>query len=378
MTATPGLPAVAALRPFRVNVPDDVLTDLRGRLERTRFPDEIGGIGWAHGLPLGRLREIVRYWLDGYDWRVHEARLNRYQQFITTVDGQPIHFLHVRSRHQAAIPLFLTHGWPGSVAEFLDVIDRLADPDDPADAFHLVVPSLPGYGFSCPVTETGWTPRRIAAAFGQIADRLGYQRYGVQGGDWGALVSYNLADLRPDRTLGLHVNLMNVPPPAGQPSPPTPWRRRVGSDGGGYEAILGTRPQTMGYLLDDSPAGLAAWIIEKFHEWTEGPDERCELSMDLMLTNVMLYWVNRAGASSSRLYWERRQHLETALPRQRVTVPTGVANFPGELTRARRSDAERYFNIVHWTELPRGGHFPAMEVPDLFVADVRTFFRSLR
>jgi pimeloyl-ACP methyl ester carboxylesterase len=369
---------VTALEPYRIDVPDDVLDDLAERLRRTRFPDEVAGIGWKHGLPLGRLKEIVRYWLEAYDWRVHEARLNRYQQFSTTVDGQRIHFLHVRSPHPAAVPLFLTHGWPGSVVEFLDVLDPLTGPDDPADAFHLVVPSLPGYGFSGSVTSAGWTPRRIAAAFGEVADRLGYERYGVQGGDWGALVSYNMAELRPDRVLGLHVNLMNVPPGAGEDTPSTPWRRRVGAAGAGYEAILGTRPQTMGYLLDDSPAGLAAWIIEKFHEWTEGPDERCELGLDLMLTNVMLYWVNRAGASSSRLYWERRQHFETTLPQERVTVPTGVANFPGELTRAYRANAERYFNVVHWTEPPRGGHFPSMEVPDLFVADVREFFRGLR
>ena len=372
------IPGVADIEPYRIDVPDDVLADLTERLRRTRFPDEVPGIGWKHGLPLGYLQEIVRYWLEDYDWRVHEARLNRYQQFTTAVEGQRIHFLHVRSRHQTAIPLFLIHGWPGSLVEFLDVIGPLAGPDDPADAFHLVVPSLPGYGFSGTVTETGWTPRRIAAAFGQIADRLGYQRYGVQGGDWGALVSYNMAELRPDRALGLHVNLMNVPPPAGEDPPPTPWRRRIGRAGGGYEAIQGTRPQTIGYLLDDSPAGLAAWIIEKFHEWTEGPDERCGLSMDLMLTNVMLYWVNRTGASSSRLYWERRQHMETTVPQQRVTVPTAVANFPGELIRSHRAHAERYFNIVRWTELPRGGHFPAMEVPDLFVEDVREFFRPLR
>jgi len=369
---------MAALEPFRVDVPADVLTDLADRLRRTRFPNEVAGIGWRHGLPLDYLREIVRYWLDSYDWRVHEARLNRYEQFITTVDGQRIHFLHVRSRHETAIPLFLTHGWPGSVVEFLDVIDPLTSPDDPADAFHLVVPSLPGYGFSGPTTEAGWHPRRIAAAFCEIAGRLGYQRYGVQGGDWGAIVSANMAELRPERVLGLHVNLMNVPPPAGEQAPPTPWRRRIGPAGGGYEAILGTRPQAMGYLLDDSPAGLAAWVIEKFHEWTEGPDEHCALTMDQMLTNVMVYWATRTGASSSRLYWERRQHPETMLPRQLVTVPTGVANFPGELSRSHRSHAERYFNIVHWTEHPRGGHFPAMEVPDLFVEDVRAFFRPLR
>jgi pimeloyl-ACP methyl ester carboxylesterase len=299
--------SVIALEPFAVDVPPSVLTDLAERLRRTRFPNEIAGIGWQQGMPLDDLREVVRYWLDAYDWRVHEARLNRYQQFITTVDGQRIHFLHIRSRHLGAVPLFLTHGWPGSVVEFLDVIDLLADPADSSDAFHLVVPSLPGYGFSGPTTEAGWNPRRIAAAFGQIADRLGYQRYGVQGGDWGAIVSANMAELRPDR-----------------------------ADGG--------------------PA----------------------LTMDQLLTNVMLYWVNRTGASSARLYWERRQAPETMVPRRPVTVPTGVANYPGELIRSLRPHAEQFFNIVHWSEPPRGGHFPAMEVPDLFVADVRSFFRPLR
>src|ERR1700722_18477456 len=303
-------------------------------------------------MPLDYLREVVRYWLDAYDWRVHEARLNRYQQFVTTVEGQRIHFLHVRSRHRAAVPLFLTHGWPGSVVEFLDVIDPLADPPDPSDAFHLVVPSLPGYGFSGPTTETGWNPRRIAAAFGQIADQLGYQRYGVQGGDWGAIVSYNMAELRPDRTLGLHVNLMNVPPPSGEAAaPPTAWARGAG----------------------------AARLIEKFHEWTDPiAGGGAALTMDQLLTNVMLYWVNRTGASSARLYWERRQAPETMVPPRPVTVPTGVANYPGELIRSLRPHAERFFNVVHWSELPRGGHFPAMEVPDLFVADVRSFFRPLR
>jgi microsomal epoxide hydrolase len=370
---------VTALDPFRVDVPADVLADLAERLRRTRFPNEVPGIGWEQGIPLAELQGIIRYWLDAYDWRAHEARLNRYEQFITTVEGQRFHFLHVRSPHETAVPLFLTHGWPGSVVEFLDVIDALSGPADPSDAFHLVVPSLPGYGFSGPTTERGWTPRRIAAAFGEIADRLGYQRYGVQGGDWGAVVSYNMAELRPEHVLGLHVNMMNVPPPAGEaPAPPTEWARRTGRAGGGYAVIQGTRPQTMGYLLDDSPAGLAAWIIEKFHEWTDRPGDGFVLTRDQMLTNVMLYWVNRTGASSARLYWERAQAPETMVPQRRVTVPTGVANYPGELIRTLRSHAERFFNIVHWTDLPRGGHFPAMEVPDIFVEDVRAFFRPLR
>jgi microsomal epoxide hydrolase len=370
---------VADLDPYHIDVPDDVLVDLEQRLRRTRFPNQIPGIGWKHGMPLDYLQEIVRYWLEDYDWRVHEAQLNSYEQFTTTIEGQLFHFLHVRSPHDTAIPLFLTHGWPGSLVEFLDVIEPLSNPADPADAFHVIVPSLPGYGFSGPTTEGGWNPRRIAGAFGEIADRLGYERYGAHGGDWGAIVSYSMAELRPERTIGIHVNLMNVPPPDGEAAaPPTPWKRREGSSGGGYEAIQGTRPQTIGYLLDDSPAGLAAWIIEKFQEWVQDPDGDSAIRKDLMLTNVMAYWVNRTGASSARLYYERRNSPETMVPQGRVTVPTGVANYPGELIRTLRPHAERYFNITHWTELPRGGHFPAMEVPDIFVADLQAFFRPLR
>ena len=370
---------VTDLEPFWIDVPSDVLADLAERLRRTRFPNQIPGIGWQQGVPLGYLQEIVRYWLDTYDWRVHEARLNRYQQFITTVDGQRIHFLHIRSRHQAAVPLFLIHGWPGSVVEFLDVIDPLADPADPSDAFHLVVPSLPGYGFSGRTTETGWNPRRIAAAFGQIADRLGYQRYGVQGGDWGAIVSYNMAELRPDRVLGLHVNLMNVPPPSGEAAaPPTAWARRAGAAGGGIRRDPGDAAAD-----DRLPARRLAgrdWRPGSSRSFTSGPtrpDGRFALTKDQLLTNVMVYWVNRTGASSARLYWERRQAPETMVPPRPVTVPTGVANYPGELIRSLRPHAERFFNIMAWSELPRGGHFPAMEVPDLFVADVQAFFRAV-
>ncbi len=340
-------------------------------------------------------REIVRYWLDAYDWRVHEARLNRYRQFVTTVDGQRIHFLHVRSRHQAAIPLFLIHGWPGSVVEFLDVIDPLADPANPSDAFHLVVPSLPGYGFSGPTTETGWNPQRIAAAFGQIADRLGYRRYGVQGGDWGAIVSANMAELRPDRTLGLHVNLMNVPPPSGEAAaPPTAWARRAGAAGGGYEAIQGTRPQTIGYLLDDSPAGLAAWLDREVSRVDRRPEQRrrpdhgpAADQRDALLGEPGGRVVGPAvlGTTPGLFFFppppkkkKKKKAPETMVPQRPVTVPTGVANYPGELVRSLRPHAERFFNIAAWTELPRGGHFPAMEVPDLFVADVRAFFRPLR
>ena len=346
-----------------VDVPQVVLTDLAERLRRTRFPTRLPGISGRQGLPLDELREIVRYWLGAYDWRVHEARLNRYRQFVTTVDGQRIHFLHVRSRHQAAIPLFLIHGWPGSVVEFLDVIDPLADPDNPSDGFHLVVPSLPGYGFSGPTTDTGWNPQRIAAAFGQIADRLGYRRYGVQGGDWGAIVSANMAELRPDRTLGLHVNLMNVPPPSGEAGRPAD---RVGSAGGCGRRRLRSDPGDA--AADDRLparrlAGRAGGLADREVSRVDRPGGRrfSALTMDQLLTNVMLsYRVNRAGASSARLYWERRQAPETMVPQRPVTVPTGVANYPGELVRSLRPHAERFFNIAAWTELPRGGHFPAM------------------
>jgi len=371
---------VAPIQPFRVDVPEEALEDLRLRLARTRFPNEIPGVGWDQGMPLGYLEELVAYWAGPYDWRAQEARLNRYPQFTTEVDGQRIHFLHVRSPHDGAVPLVLSHGWPGSVVEFLDVIDPLTNPPDPADAFHLVVPSLPGYGFSGPTSAPGWTPRRMAAAFGTVMDELGYDRYGVQGGDWGSFVSANMADLRPDRVIGLHVNFLAVPPPKGEDRPPPPEHvARFESTGRGYSEIQGTKPQTVGYLLDDSPAGLAAWIVEKFREWSDcdGDVER-SFTKDQLLTNVMVYWVTRTATSAARLYWEMRRAGVATVPRAPVTVPTGVANFPREIGRCERRHAERRYHIVHWTEPPRGGHFAAMEVPDLFVDDVRTFFRPLR
>ncbi len=376
MTATPG----TGIEPYRIDIAPELLEDLTLRLRRTRFPNELPDIAWEQGVSLAYLQEVVRYWLEDYDWREHEARLNGFDQFTTTVDGQLIHFLHVRSPHADAVPLLLTHGWPGSLVEFLELIEPLTNPVDPRDAFHVVVPSLPGYGFSGPTSELGWNVRRIAVAFAELMQRLGYDRYGAHGGDWGAIVSYNLAELYPDRVIGLHVNLMNVPPPPGEePAPPTDWALRVGRAGGAYSFIQGARPQTIGYLLDDSPAGLAAWIVEKFQEWADN-DGNIEQSLtkDQMLTNVMVYWVTRTGASSARLYWERDQAPETMVPQAYVTVPTGVANFPGELIRTKRSHAERYFNIVHWTELPHGGHFASMEVPQILVEDIRAFFASLR
>jgi microsomal epoxide hydrolase len=277
------------------------------------------------------------------------------------------------------MPLVLSHGWPGSVVEFLDCIGPLVDPPDPRDAFTVVVPSLPGYGFSGPTSAPGWTPRRIGGAFATVMERMGYDRYGVQGGDWGSMVSANMADLYPDRVAGLHLNFLTVPPPKGVEAPAHPPAERFAATGNGYQQIQGTKPQTVGYLLEDSPAGLAGWIVEKFREWSDcdGDPER-SFSKDQLLTNVMVYWVTRTATSAARLYWEMRQAGRSAVPQAPVTVPTGVANFPVEVARCERAWAERRYNIVHWSELPRGGHFAAMEVPDLFVDDVRTFFRLVR
>jgi epoxide hydrolase len=367
------------IEPLTINVPDATLDDLSERLARTRFPNEVTGVGWEQGTPLAYLRELVEYWRDEYDWRAHEAELNSYDNFVHEVDGQPIHFMHVKSPHAEATPLLLAHGWPGSVVEFLDTIEPFVNPPDPVDAFSLVIPSLPGYAFSAPTTEAGWSPRRIAQAFGTLMGDLGYEHYGVQGGDWGSIVVCNMADLFPGNVTGLHVNFLTVPPPKGEsPREPSEPSRRFNTTGNAYSQIQGTKPQTIGYLLEDSPAGLAGWIIEKFREWSDcGGEPENAFTKDQMLTNIMLYWVNAAATSSARLYWEMRQSGAAAVPGQVVTVPTGVANFPGEISRSQRADAERRYNIVHWTEHDRGGHFAAMEQPELFVHDVRSFFRGL-
>ncbi len=367
------------MEPFRIDVAEADLVELRQRLARTRWPNDATAPPWVQGTPLAYLQALVEYWRRDYDWRAAEARLNGYEQFVTTVDGQRIHFLHVPSPHPGALPLVLSHGWPGSIVEFLDVLGPLTDPADAADAFSVVVPSLPGYGFSGPTAGPGWTPRRMAAAFGTVMERLGYERYGVQGGDWGSMISCNMADLYPDRVVGLHVNFLSVPPPKGEQSPAHEPAERFAATGSGYQQIQSTKPQTIGYLLDDSPAGLAGWIVEKFREWSDcAGDPEQAFTKDQLLTNIMLYWVTRTGTSAARLYWEMRQAGRASLPQAPVTVPTGVANYPGEIARSERTWAERRYNIVYWSYPERGGHFAAMEVPDVFVGDVRAFFRQLR
>jgi len=378
--------------PFRVEVADADLEDLKDRLARTRYSVPVEGAGWDYGTDRSYLEELCDYWRGSYDWRKHEAELNSYDQFTTEVDGERIHSLHVQSPVEGAFPLLVTHGWPGSVAEFLKVLGPLTDPaahgGDPADAFTVVAPSLPGYGFSGPTRQQGWDSRRVAAAWAHLMAGLGYERYGAQGGDWGALVSTQLALVDPTHCGGLHINMVVAgPPPGDDMSNLSEGDQRGIADmawymehESGYAKIQQTRPQTVGYGLDDSPAGLAAWIIEKFRVWSDC-DGNIENSFtkDELLTNVMLYWVTRTAASSARLYYETTKSGRFGLGgNDRVEVPTGCAIFPRELFRPPKTWAEHAYNVVHWTEQPRGGHFAAMEVPDLLVDDVRTFFRQVR
>jgi microsomal epoxide hydrolase len=377
----------AEILPFRIDVPQADLDDLRDRLARTRWPDQLPGVGWDYGIPLDYVRELATYWRDGYDWRVHEARLNGFGQFVTTIDGARVHFLHVRSASADAMPLIITHGWPGSVVEFWDIIGPLTDPaacgGSQDDAFDLVVPSIPGYGFSGPTRDRGWDARRVARAWAELMSRLGYQRYGAQGGDWGSVISRELGLAAPEHVAGVHLNMLITRPPddPGQLTEEETRRlqaaRRFRTTGSGYSAIQGTRPQTLAYGLVDSPAGQLAWITEKFGEWTDNgrPDEAVD--RDQLLTNVMLYWLTGTAGSSARLYYETARARAWS-PTARSTVPTGVAVFPREIMPPIRRFAEQSDTIVHWTEFGRGGHFAAMEVPDLLVGDVREFFRPLR
>jgi pimeloyl-ACP methyl ester carboxylesterase len=383
----------AEIRPFQIDIPQADLDDLRDRLARTRWPSEIPGLGWDRGVPVDYLKELVAYWMSSYDWRAAEAEINNYPQFITEIDGQTIHFLHVRSPEADALPLILTHGWPGSIVEFLDVIGPLSDPraygGDPADAFHLVIPSIPNFAFSGPTTEAGWNAERVAAAFAELMRRCSYERYGAQGGDWGAFVSPELGRVDPDHVLGVHINAATYGfIPWGEVSEAElatfsevekarlARLKNYYDVGNGYFQIQATRPQTLAYALNDSPAGLLAWIVDKFKEWTHPESELPEqaIDRDRMLTNVTIYWLTGAGASSANIYYEGMH--TAAWGSAPLTTPTGVAAFAEDV--AIRRYGEQGHNIVHWSDFERGGHFAALEVPDLFVADVRAFFRKLR
>jgi pimeloyl-ACP methyl ester carboxylesterase len=377
------------MRPFRIEVPDADLADLHERIDRTRWPEPATVADWSQGVPLDYARDLVDHWRRRYDWRRCEAELNALPQFTTPLDGGGddscrVHFLHVRSRHPGALPLLLTHGWPGSVVEFLDVLDALVDPPDPRDAFHVVVPSLPGYGFSGKPEASGWGVERIATAWAQLMDRLDYERYGAHGGDWGATITSALGTGMPESLAGIHITLpLAARPPEGSVPPLTRAeeedladQRAFESHRSGYSAIQATRPQTLGYGLVDSPVAQCLWIVEKFWDWTDsaGPPENV-IARDRMLDDVMLYWLPGTGASSARLYWEafRRRRLD------QVDVPTGITIFPKELWRLPRSWLERrYTDLRHWSRPDVGGHFPALEQPDLLVDELRTFFRLVR
>ncbi len=376
-----------AIEPFTIAIPDADLADLRDRLTRTRWPEHETVRDWSQGVPLEALQSLCKYWQTGYEWRRCEARLNALPQFKTVIDGLGIHFLHVRSPNPDAMPLLLTHGWPGSVIEFLDVIGPLTDPaahgGNPADAFHVIAPSLPGYGFSDRPAGTGWNGQRIGAAWIELMQRLGYDRYVAQGGDWGALVTSAIGLAHPPACLGIHLNMPLVFPEASDFADMTlaeaasvaALQFYQDSDSG-YAKEQSTRPQTVGYGLTDSPAGQAAWIYEKFHRWTDndGTPESA-LGRDAMLDNITLYWLTATAASSARLYWEAMAGFKSTP----LSLPVGVTVFPKELFRASRRWADRvYSNIIHWNEVGKGGHFAAFEQPAIFVDELRTCFRGLR
>jgi pimeloyl-ACP methyl ester carboxylesterase len=373
------------IRPYRIDVPNAVLDDLKERLARTRWPEAETVDDWSQGIPLAYTRDLAAYWADGYDWRSREAALNRFDHHLTEIDGLDIHFIHQRSPHDDALPLLITHGWPGSIAEFQKVIEPLVNPTSgrPEDAFHIVCPSLPGYGFSGKPSRTGWGVDKIAQVWDTLMVRLGYDRYGAQGGDWGAAVTTQIGRNR-GHCIAIHLNMPIARPPAGsgggdltedeqQALAAFAEHRKWGT---GYSKQQSTRPQTLGYGLVDSPVGQLAWVVEKFWAWTDcdGQPENV-LSRDELLDNVMLYWVTGSGASSARLYWESFNRFVTD---GRVDLPTGVAAFPKEILRTPRRWCEAAYNITHWSTMPRGGHFAAFEQPELFVDDVRAFFATVR
>jgi pimeloyl-ACP methyl ester carboxylesterase len=380
----------AEITPFTVIVEPAALDDLTRRLAATRWPDEETTVGtdepWNQGMPRRFAQELAAYWAESYDGGRVESRLNAFPQFRTEIDGLGIHFLHVRSPEADALPVVMTHGWPGSVVEFLKVIGPLTDPvahgGDAADAFHLVIPSLPGYGWSDPPTQTGWGVPRIAAAWEQLMLRLGYDRFGAQGGDWGSMVTLRIGAHHTDHLAGVHVNMPLVIPS----TPPEEMTETEAAavaglqhymtQDNGYSTQQSTRPQTLGYGLADSPVGQMAWIVEKFWSWTDcDGDPRNALTADELLDNVMVYWLTNTAASSARLYWESFTQIDFSP----IEVPSGISIFPHEIFRCSRRWAEgRFTDLRHFNELERGGHFAAFEQPESFVTELRDAFRSMR
>ena len=380
-----------AITPFTIDIPQSELDDLKLRISATRWPDTEPCEGWEQGIPLAYTRELADYWASSYDWRRCESMLNRWPQFQTRIDDIDVHFIHCTSPHEQAMPLIITHGWPGSIVEFHKIIDALTDPTthggSAEDAFHVVAPSLPGYGFSGKPTTTGTSAEKIGRMWGQLMARLGYSRYVAQGGDWGALVTQSMGLSETTHCAGIHINMPIVAPDPDTMDNLTPQEQGAleamefyNQWDSGYSKQQSTRPQTLGYGLADSPVGQMAWIVEKFYAWTDNERDGIRhpehaLSKDELLDNVMIYWLNNAGASSARLYWEsfNSPNLE------QIHMPVGCSIFPREIFRSSRRWAEKRFtNLIHWNELDVGGHFAAFEQPAIFLEEVRTAFRSLR
>ena len=373
--------AGAAIRPFKAQIPDSMLLDLKQRLAAARWPDQLPGTAWEYGADIKKVRELTDYWQTQYNWRAQEARINRFHQYTTVIDGQRIHFIHERSPRPDAVPLLMIHGWPGSILEFMELIELLTRPTDRSmPAFSVVIPSLPGFGFSGPTAARGWTPKRMAKAFIVLMDRLGYSRYGIQGGDWGSTIARDIAYEAPTRVIGLHLNLLFADPP--DPEAITKMsdleRRRFSyfqRAESSYFNLQASKPQTIAYALTDSPTGWLAWMIDKFQMLTDNNgDFLMAVDRDTFLTDVTLYWVTGTVGSAMRIYFENRFSGDESAPLPHLETPVAYADFPKEVFATPLSWIKRTYNVVQYTKMPRGGHFAALEQPNLLVADVRKFF----
>ena len=385
----------APIRRFEISVPDADIEDLMRRLANTRWPDQIAGTSWEYGTDVSYLRELVDYWQNEFDWKKQELELNQFDQFKTEIDGLELHFIHQRSPNANAIPLLMVHGWPGSISEFSKIIGPLTDPGnhggDISDSFHIIAPSLPGFGFSGKPRQSGFSTEKIAHILAALMEKIGYQRYAIAGGDWGAIINRHLANHYPQRLIGLHSNMILASAPADEEArnAVTAAERQLRDARGAfmqneraYQLIQGTKPQSLGYGLNDSPAGLAAWIVEKFHGWTDMPQGSDgyldnHFSKDELLTNISIYWFTETITSSTRIYYENsKTPLEK--PMEYINVPTGAAIFPAEIFITPKAWAEASYDLRHWTVMSEGGHFAALEKPQLYLEDLREFFRLLR
>jgi pimeloyl-ACP methyl ester carboxylesterase len=374
-------PEPAAIRPFKAHVPERVLIDLRRRLADTKWPDQLPGTTWEYGADIKKVRELADYWQNGYDWRTQEAKINRFDQFTTEIDGQQIHFIHQRSPRPDAIPLVLIHGWPGSLVEFLALIEPLTHPKDShSPAFHVIIPSLPGFGFSGPTTTRGWDPQRMAKALVVLMDRLGYSKYGIQGGDWGSEIARDMAYQAPVHVIGLHLNLITADPPNPEAiaQMSDSERRRYsyfGREESSFFFLQAAEPQTLAYALTDSPVGWLAWMITRFQLLTDNNgDFLTAVDRDTFLTDVTLYWATGTVGSAMRIYREHRLAGGEAAPLPRLETPVAYADFPKEVFACPFSWITQKYNVVQRTEMPKGGHFAALEQPDLLLDDIRKFF----